>query len=613
MSQPSHPQHGRPGLQTRPLFRLGLLLVMLLGLAALPVTADEGWTIERFHTEIAIQRDGSLRILEAIDVDFRNLRKHGIFREIPVQYDYDREFYRVYGFSVESVADAAGKPWKYTRDRHGANEQLKIGDPDRTVSGRQTYRIAYRIRYALNAFADHDELYWNVNGPDWPVPFGRVSATVLLAGGALERAACFQGYSGSTAPCDYAHTPDRIEYTATRPFRPGEQLTIVAALRKGAVAEPSIRLEEKPRTFVEYFKVNAGTVGAALLLFVGGLVLLGRNWWAYGRDRRYTTLYYLTENPAEETRPLFKGDTLVVEFQPPEGLRPAQMGLLLDERADTKDVTATIVDLAVRGYLRIAEVPPQGLWQRLFRRKGWTLTRTRHDTNGLEPYEAVVFDGLFEDGDEVRLSALKNRFYKTLNRAQELLYRDAAARKWFSGNPEKVRGIWAIVGVVTAVVGGGLIFALGRLWGAGIAGVPVVLLGLLLFATHRAMPRRTARGSELLRRTLGFRRYIATAETERQRFNEQVGIFAEYLPYAIVFGCVEKWVRAFGDIDTAAATAGWYSGTSSFSATHFSRSLAGFSSHVSNTIASTPGSSGRSGFSGGSAGGGGGGGGGGSW
>jgi len=116
-----------------------------------------------------------------------------------------------------------------------------------------------------------------------------------------------------------------------------------------------------------------------------------------------------------------------------------------------------------------------------------------------------------------------------------------------------------------------------------------------------------------VRRVLGFRRYITTAETDRQRFNEQAGIFAEYLPYAIVFGAVDRWARAFRDIDTVATTAAWYVGATAFDAPTFSHNLESFSSSVSSTITSTPASSGSSGFSGGFSGGGGGGGGGGSW
>jgi uncharacterized membrane protein len=173
-----------------------------------------------------------------------------------------------------------------------------------------------------------------------------------------------------------------------------------------------------------------------------------------------------------------------------------------------------------------------------------------------------------------------------------------------------------VAGFIVAAAGVGLGYLLGRWFGWAIIGAPIVVAGLLLGATAQLMPRRTAKGSEALRRVLGFRLFIDTAEKDRAKFAEQANIFAEYLPFAIVFGCVDKWARVFRDIDTTAAVQGWYGGTTPgavFAASDFSRSLETFSSSVSSVIASTPGSSGGSGFSGGSSGGGGGGGGGGSW
>jgi uncharacterized membrane protein YgcG len=586
-----------------------VLACLLAGVAGSAHAQDTGWTIERFHSDIQIEPNATMLVTEAIDVDFAGLQRHGILREIPVRYDYDKGHERVYRLTVLSVTNAEGQRWPYETNRNGANIQVKIGDPNRTVSGRQSYRITYRLGNALNPFDTHDELYWNVNGPDWPVPTRETSATVNLAGG-LERATCFQGRSGSTDPCTIADTPDQIDYAATRQLAPGEQLTIVAAIRKGVIAEPVIELERKPRDVTRFFEtVNPITVGGAGLLFVGGIVFLALNWWYQGRDRRYTSIYYLTENPEQEIRPLLQSQPVVVEFQPPEGLKPAEIGLLLDERADTKDVTATIVDLAVHGYLTITEVPKKGI----FGSKDWLITRKRTDTGGLARYERLVFEGLFDKEGEVQLSSLKNKFYKDLQEAQKALYQHAADEHWFNGNPDTVRNVWRGIGIGVIVVGGGITAALGYFFGAGLIGLPVALAGLILLLTAQAMPHRTARGSELLRRVLGFRRYITTAETDRQRFNERVNIFAEYLPYAIVFGAVDRWARAFRDIDTTAATSTWYYGAAGFNAATFSRNLESFSSSVSSTISSTPGSSGSSGFSGGGAGGGGGGGGGGSW
>jgi uncharacterized membrane protein len=182
---------------------------------------------------------------------------------------------------------------------------------------------------------------------------------------------------------------------------------------------------------------------------------------------------------------------VVIEYQPPERLKPAQMGLLLDERADTKDVTATIVDLAVHGYLTITEIPKKGL----FGSKNWTLTRKRTEDNDLERYERLIFNGLFEDGDEVKLSDLKNKYYKALQKAQKALYADAAARKWFVRGPESARSFWRGVAIGLIVLGAALAAALGFFFGMALLGVPVAVVGVILLLTAGAMPQRTARGS----------------------------------------------------------------------------------------------------------------------
>ncbi|MDP9265619.1 MAG: DUF2207 domain-containing protein [Chloroflexota bacterium] len=592
--------------------RLFGLLVVLGAVALLAfaqrAAADEGWVIERFHADIAIQQTGELLIGEAIDVDFGTLEKHGIFRDIPVRYEYDAKNDRVYRLTVVSVTDASGKAWKYERSQEGALEIIKIGDPDKTIGGRQTYRITYRVGGALNAFEDHDELFWNVNGADWPVPMRAVSATVRLPGG-IVRSACFEGYSGSAEACRVSATGESADYAATRPFQTGEQLTIVTGLRKGAVAAPTPLLRAKPREFLEYFELAPPTVGAALLELLAGLALLAREWWRHGRDREYRKRYYLNDDGGERIRPLFEHDPVIVEYEPPDKLRPAQLGVVLDERADTKDCTATIVDLAVRGYLTITEEPKP--W--LFGNVDWLITRAKPADDALAPFEKRLYDGLFEGRDEVKLSKLKGTFQPTLASAEDDLYADTVKRRWFSRDPRTTMQLWFTLGVAVVAAGAGLAYLLGMLFGAALIGIAVAIIGLAFAVTAAAMPARSAIASETLRRALGFRMYMVTAEKDRAAFAEKANLFSAYLPYAIVFGCVSKWAKAFSGIDTAAATSSWYSGASGFQAASFASNLESFSSSMSSTIASTPGGHGSSGFSGGSSGGGGGGGGGGSW
>ena len=397
--------------------------------ATSPASADSGWTIQAFNADITIRGDGSLAIVEAIDVDFGGLQKHGILRDVPTRYRYDDTRDRLYRLTVQRVTDATGRGVTYQVSPGSALTEIKIGDPGRTVSGRQSYRIAYTVEGALNAFADHDELYWNVNGDQWGVPTLATSARVTAPAGAIGQTACFQGPTGATETCKVAAT----SFTATRPFAAGEQLTIVASLAKGAIAVAPPILVDRPRTFVDHFSTSPLALAAAAVVLVAGLFAVWWLWWTRGRDR----------GPAR--------GAIVAEYEPPDKLRPAQLGVIVDESADPRDLVATIVDLAVRGYLTITEHQKQGL----FGHTDWTLDKKK-PADDLLAYERRLFEGLFKDGDSVLLSCLKGTFAPTLKGAEDLLYKDAMQRGWFVADPSRVRVAYAGVGCLTVVVGIGV-------------------------------------------------------------------------------------------------------------------------------------------------------------
>ena len=575
---------------------LGLVVAAAAAFGAgAAAAADTGWTISTFDAAVDIQTDGRIVVNETIAVDFAGLSKHGIFREIPVRYDWpaDPHKMRVYELQVLSVTDAQGRAWHYETSTNGANVEIKIGDADRTVSGKQTYRIAYVVRGALNGFSDHDELFWNVNGGDWPVPITNTSATIR-APAALTQTACYVGEIGSRAGCAVSPAgANATKFSAGRPLNPGEQLTVVGALRKGVVADPKPILQDRPREFAQFFELTPIWLALAAFVVIAGLFLVFWRWWTAGRDQPERV-------------------TLVPEYEPPDKARPAQLGVIVDERADTLDVTASIVDLAVRGYLTITEIPKQGL----FGSRDWQLARTDKDVAGLLPYEQTILDGLFDTGESVKLSALRRHFYTTLAKAERELYEDAVSRGWFPADPARVRMTYAIAGVGLVILAGAITFGLGSIAGGGLVGLAAGVPAAALIAVSPVMPRKSREGAELARRAAGFRRYMEVAETDRQKFAEKEHLFTAYLPYAIVFQCVDQWAKAFEGLDLRQATSTWYTGSSlnAFTASGLSRDLSSFSQTVSTAIASTPGGSGSSGFGGGGgAGGGGGGGGGGSW
>ena len=608
---------------------LRLFLCLAIGvLAALgllsPASAEEGWVVQRFQSDITVTESGRMEIREAITVDFGSLDRHGIIRDIinrqrcgslegttgpaPV-YECPAGSDRIYPFELSSVTDGSGAALQVQESTGGGQVSLRIGDPDRTVSGVQTYVIAYSLDGLLNAFEGHDELYFNVTGSQWVVPLEEVSVTVTLPDSARSFATCYEGYRSSTE-CNYAASGPVVTYKTTRTLFPYEELTIVAGWQKGVVDVPPPVLEDRlsPDDFFTLDIVEwLGFAGAGVL----GLLGLLRVWWLFGRDRRYRTLFYLTEEADEETAPLFAEKNIVVEFLPPEDLRPAQLGVIVDERADTLDVTATIVDLAVRGYLSITELEKQG-W---FGKQDWRLDKLQPADDELLPYERHLFNALFRNRETVKISALKTKFHKQLAEVKKKLYEDAIEKNWFARNPETMRSVWFGVGIAVVVAGAGLSVASGLVFSRALIAVPIAIAGLVMLPFSRAMARRTAAGNEASRRALGFKLYITTAETRRQEFNEQKNIFARYLPYAIVFECVDKWADAFEGLDDQVqeSTGYWYHGASAFHAGAFAAGLGSFNSSVSSTISSTPGGSGGSGFGGGSSGGGGGGGGGSSW
>ena len=214
-------------------------------------------------------------------------------------------------------------------------------------------------------------------------------------------------------------------------------MTFTVALPKGVVPNPKPILEER-FNFGSAFRVTPATGGIAgglLAVIVLALVAMVRR---LGRDRRYAgsgvDAAFASSGAKEQAAPLREHET-PVEFVPPEGVGPGQIGTLIDFKADPLDVTATIIDLAVRGYLKIEEIEKSGI----FHKADWKLTKLK-ESDDLKPYELTLHDGLFESGDEVQLSDLHNTFAARMQKVQNALMNDAMSRKWFTHKPGTVRG-----------------------------------------------------------------------------------------------------------------------------------------------------------------------------
>lgn len=588
------------------------LLLLATVMASLPGRAVAGGErITSYTTDIEIQPSGALLVREEIAYDFGSTERHGIFREIVTKQRYDDTHDRSYPLDVVSVtATPSGTPAGYAiEDAGGGLTRIRIGDANRTITGTHTYVITYRLGGTLNGFSDHDELYWNVIGAQWDVPIGRASVTVR-APVAPTAVACFAGPTGSNVPCGSATVEaGRAAFAQPSGLDTYEGLTVVVSLPKGAVSAPAPILSVR-QTFARAFTVDPLRVVLLLVLLTGVAGGVSRLLWVIGRDRQWrgqpVAAIPAGAGDVEDRIPLLNGPTVPAEYTPPEGMRPGLVGTVFDETAHPLDISATIVDLAVRGYLRIEEIEGKG-W---FASDDWKLTCLRHGDD-LASYERTLLDGLFRDGEEVKFSDLREQFASRLGQVQTHLYGELVGRKWYRRSPKDTRAIWLTVGTVALVASVAVEVASAVFTSFAIVPLPLVAGAVTLLALHGRMPARTAAGTAAYRRVLGFRRFILDAETYRARFAEQAGLYYEYLPYAIVFGATKQWAQAFEGLALDAPD--WYVSSQPFSALMLANAMTGFSDRSTGALTSTPGGSGGSGFSGGFSGGGGGGGGGGSW
>jgi uncharacterized membrane protein YgcG len=593
-----------------------------------------GEHISAYDIVVDVRTDGSAHIVETIDYDFGVLQRHGIFRDIITKQrvdasatgfggegastsSYDSGRYdRIYPLDVISV-QATGASGKYkVEDGDGGRQRLRIGDSGALVSGRHTYRIEYTLKGVVNPQVGDDEFFWNLVGTEWTVPIQSVTAEVTVPGGAT-KVACFVGGYGSTEKCMDATVTNGVGTFRAGTLFPGQGMTTVVSIpdTNGPDIEPKPILEERI-TFARGFEASPPKIaGAALVALLGGGLVLGLGW-RKGRDRvgsgAATDAAFAAEvgREAGTPVPLRGGVGTPVEFVPPDGIRPGQLGTHTHETADTVDGAPTIVDLAVRGYLRIEEVPDE-------KGKGKVDDYVFHrlaKSDGLRAYESMLLGELFSAGPQVTLSSLKNTFAAKMSKVKTALYQDAMAEGWFAARPDHVRTIWRVGGLGILGLGAVLTAVLFQLK-LGLLGVPLLVIGLGLVLFAGRMPRRTPKGTGLNRRVTGFEDFIQNSEKHRAQFAERANLFTEYLPYAMVYGATKKWAKTFESLnDSPPDISSWYLGAYALNYAMLGDRMNSFSSSAASTLTSTPGASGSSGFSGGGfSGGGGGGGGGGSW
>ncbi|MFA5829321.1 MAG: DUF2207 domain-containing protein [Candidatus Gracilibacteria bacterium] len=565
-------------------------------------STQNNWKIPEFKVNMDIYQDGRTFITENIQADFSQEKHHGIFRYIPLYYNDDQNQKMDLGIYLQTIRDEIGKIWTYDQSYLQDSIYLKIGDANVYLNSLETYIIDYQVNHAIRYYKDHDEIYWNITGNDWPVAIEHTEASITLPKDLAEKDlkfTCFTGITGSkdqncTHSIEKAEDGSQIFTFKADNLKTLEGLTVAVGFPKGVINE----IAPVPYQSDSYYQgsSNGDNTPNWTMIFLEIFVL------PFLLSIIYTILWFKNgrDPKADKT-------AIMPIYTPPADLTPAEIGALVKDYVEEKDLSATIVDLCVRGYMKIKELANHDF--QFIKLKDFA------KDNSLKDYERELLHSLFKDFDKRKLSSLKQHFSQSFAKIKKIIYENLIKKGFYDSSPEKI--IDKFQGLGIAFIFFGIFFiAPVSLWISG----SLILSGILSGIFAKIMPRKTKAGVNMRQQILGLEEYIKTAETDRIKFQEKENLFEKLLPYAMVLGLTDKWTKAFAGITTTPPE--WYETTSSrsmvFSTDVFLSNLNVMSTSISATFSAPAPSHGSAfggggGGGGGSSGGGGGGGGGGAW
>jgi hypothetical protein len=470
---------------------------------------------------MTVTHDGSLAVSERITLQFEG-EWHGIHRTIPVEYPGPHGTNYTLFLKVTGVTDENGNKLRYESHTSNGYRDLKIYIPN-AVDATRIVQIDYLVRNAIRYFDNYDEFYWNVTGNDWPVPIEHASAFVRFpenAAGSL-RAQAFTGTYGSTQHEATAQVDGAIisfETTNPLPMRGG--LTIDVYIPKGILSEPSA------------FTRIAWFVGSNPVIFLPlwTLAVMFALWWYKGRD----------PDPGQSVAPM---------YEPPAGISPAEAGTLIDDTIHPRDITCTLVDLAVRGFIKIEEVNQPGL---VFHHKDYVfhLLKPQSEWGSLAPHERVMLENIYAGGGtETRLSSLKNHFYTALPAVREDIMSALRRKGMYLLDPESAN-VYSFIAIIF-ILGP---FAALQFFGIadffnsiGLLMVSVLISALIWWLFARQMTAKTINGARTRIAVLGFQEFIRRVDADRLK-RMPPDTFEKYLPFAMALGIEQIWAQKFAGL-----------------------------------------------------------------
>lgn len=589
--------------------------------------------IRDMHAVYDVRQNGDVQVEERYTVRF-NGSWNGLRRVLELRPSESYPFTEPLAFHLDATTNAEGEALRNEVRREGRyTRDVRVHVPDASDRTANVI-IRYTLGDALGFYQPDpdrglpgmDEFYWNVTGSDWDVPIENVTAEVRLPMSAqVTQAAAYQGSPGFAGQVPVTIDGSTATVASDGAVRPGRELTLGVGWPPGTVQRDPGRLMAWGDASLSE-RLAGQRPGP--LSFLPGLLPFVVFWFAYRTwDRR-------GRDPKERA--------IMVRWEPPADLSPAEAGTLVDHTPEMHDIISTLVEMAVKGYVIIEERENQG-FLKLGNDYVFHLVRPESEWGDLLPHQERFLKGLFKHRSEsvgsilkeavglardasdgappeaaasVKLSDLKNEFYKEIPDIRNAIFSNLVRKGHYLNRPDKARARWLGGAGVTGMLGFAALTTLPfggsfhPLFGI-VLGAALVLSALTLGFFGFIMPARTEKGARTREAALGFRQFLEKVESPRyRRMIKSPDQFEKYLPFAMAFECQEEWAEAFDDLLTEPPD--WYHGHhphAHFRPSSFAADMSSMASTAGTAMASSPSSSGSGG--GGSAGGGGGGGGGG--
>jgi hypothetical protein len=387
---------------------------------------------------------------------------------------------------------------------------------------------------------------------------------------------CTAGGPNSTIPCNFAAAGTESAQIPTfrdGPRGEGEVVAIDIGFPPGGVATNEV-IDYRWTVGRAFSAEPLQLVMALGLLALGGVAL-------YGLHRRAG----VDSSPdgqiskAGEFVPTGAGQS---EFRVVGDVRPGHVGTVADERVDPIDVTATLIDLAVRGHLVINELPRESE----FARTDWEIRRV--DGDGLMPFEQQLVDGIAAPGSSVRVSDLAGKVQESIGGVQNALYDEMVSNGWFERRPDETRNRWTQLALAALIISVVLTGVLAAFTTFGLVGLALIVLSLGLVFVAQEMPARTAEGTALLGGLGALRSDLLSHPTNQMPPGGELREISELLPYAIVLGGSDRWLDAMvasdADEHPDSDDLSWYRGPENWHLRDLPDSIKNFVTTVSGSL-----------------------------